>query len=266
MLAEIKNSISKMNSHSSTLSVVSCQLSVFLIIFICSLISPQPAYSFNIPEKFEYDLTWTGIKAGTSTLEITNAGNGIKIISTSKSVKWVSVFYDVDDRVESTLVKNPDILFVGQPVKYRIKLQEGKHRRDKEFIFNHTTGKAVYIDYLANEKQEFAVPFFVFDPLSSFYYIRTLKLEVGHSVYVTVFDSKKTRNVEVQVLRKEKVALPTGTVDTIVIKPLMKSEGIFYKKGNIHIWLTDDEKRIPVKLQTKVAVGSVTATLTGGRY
>jgi len=121
MLAEIKNSISKMNSHSSTLSVVSCQLSVFLIIFICSLISPQPAYSFNIPEKFEYDLTWTGIKAGTSTLEITNAGNGIKIISTSKSVKWVSVFYDVDDRVESTLVKNQDILFVGQPVKYRIK-------------------------------------------------------------------------------------------------------------------------------------------------
>ncbi|MDP3111052.1 MAG: DUF3108 domain-containing protein [Thermodesulfovibrionales bacterium] len=239
---------------------------IFLIFVLGIFLSPSISFSFNIPEKFEYDLTWAGIKAGTSTLEITNAGNSIKIISTSKSVKWVSVFYDVDDRVESTLVKNPDILFVGQPVKYRIKLQEGRQRRDKEVIFKHPAGKAVYTDYLANEKQEFPVPFFVFDPLSSFYYIRTLQLEVGHSVYVTVFDSKKTWNVEIQVLRKEKVALPTGTVDTIVIKPLMKSEGIFYKKGNIHIWLTDDEKRIPVKLQTKVAVGSVTATLVGGRY
>ncbi|MFA4829449.1 MAG: DUF3108 domain-containing protein [Thermodesulfovibrionales bacterium] len=239
---------------------------IFLIFVLGIFLIPSISFSFNIPEKFEYDLTWAGIKAGTSTLEITNAGNSIKIISTAKSVKWVSVFYDVDDRVESTLVKNPDMLFVGQPVKYRIKLQEGRQRRDKEVIFNRNTGKAVYIDYLAKEKQEFAVPFFIFDPLSSFYYIRTLQLEVGHSVYVTVFDSKKTWNVEVQVLRKEKVALPAGTVDTIVVKPLMKSEGIFYKKGNIHIWLTDDEKRIPVKLQTKVAVGSVTATLVGGRY
>lgn len=266
MLTEIKISISKMKNHSSMLSAVSCQLSAFLIIFICSLISPQPAYSFNIPEKLEYDLTWTGIKAGTFALEITNSGSGIKIISTAKSVKWVSVFYDVDDRVESTLVKNQDILFVGQPVKYRIKLKEGRHRRDKEVIFKHPAGKAVYTDYLSNEKQEFAVPFFVFDPLSSFYYVRTLKLEVGRPVYVTIFDSKKTWNVEVQVLRKEKVTLQTGTVDTIVVKPLMKSEGIFYRKGDIYIWLTDDEKRIPVKLRSKVALGSVTATLVGGRY
>ncbi|MDP2277331.1 MAG: DUF3108 domain-containing protein, partial [Nitrospirota bacterium] len=100
----------------------------------------------------------------------------------------------------------------------------------------------------------------------SFYYLRTLKLVVGEPVYVAMFDSKKVWNVEVQVLRKEKVTLPTGTVDTILIKPLMKSEGIFYKKGDIYIWLTDDEKRIPVKLQTKVAIGSINALLVGGRY
>lgn len=233
----------------------------FFFLMHISLVS-----AFTIPERLEYDLTWTGIKAGTSTLEITNTGNNIKIISTAKSVEWVSVFYDVDDRVESTLLKTPDMLFVGQPVRYRIKLKEGRHRRDKEVIFKHDAGKAIYIDHLTNEKEEFPVPFFIFDPLSSFYYIRTLQLEVGHPVYVTIFDSKKTWNVEVQVLRKEKVRLRTGTVDAIVVKPLIKSEGIFYKKGGILIWLTDDAKRIPVKLQTKVALGSVTATLVGGRY
>jgi len=45
-------------------------------------------------------------------------------------------------------------------------------------------------------------------------------------------------------------------VDTIVVKPLMKSEGIFNRKGDMFIWLTDDQKRTPVRMQTKVAVGS----------
>lgn len=222
--------------------------------------------AFTIPEKFEYELTWTGVKAGTSTLEMSDAGNNVKIISTAQSARWVSVFYIVDDRIESTITKNPSVPFIGQPVNYRIKIREGRHRRDKEVIFNQDAGKATYIDYLRDERQEYDMPPFVFDPLSSFYYVRTLKLEAGRSVYVTVFDSKKVWNVEVQVLRKEKVTLPSGTVDTIVIKPMMKSEGIFYKKGAIYIWLTDDEKRIPVKLKASVAVGSITAILVGGRY
>jgi len=112
----------------------------------------------------------------------------------------------------------------------------------------------------------FDVPDFVFDPISGFYYLRTLRLEVGKSVYVTVFDSKKVWNVEVQVLRREKITLPIGAFDTIVIKPLMKSEGIFYRKGDIIIWLTDDIKRIPVMVQTKVKIGSIVATLVGGSF
>lgn len=238
-----------------------------LLFTIFSFVIPQKhAFSFNIPEKLEYDLTWTGIKAGTATLEIIDAGNNIKIISTAQSAGWVSVFYTVDDRVESTLIKNPGHGFVGQPTKYRLKIREGRHRRDKEVIFNHPIGKATYINYLEEERLDFNVPANIFDPLSSFYYLRTLNLEVGRSVFIDVFDSKKVWDVEVKVLKKEKITISTGTVDTIVIKPLMKSEGIFYRKGDIYIWLTDDERRIPVRLKTKVAVGNITATLVQGNY
>jgi hypothetical protein len=240
---------------------------VILLVFIFTFL-PLPSYaaSSNVPEKFIYDLTWTGIKAGTASLELINNGDKIKIISTAQSAKWVSVFYTVDDRVESILIKTPSLPLTGQPANYRLKIREGRHRKDKEVIFNLSNSKAVYINHLENEKKEFDVPAFVFDPISSFYYLRTLRLVVGKSVYVTIFDSKKVWNVEVQVLRREKVTLPIGTFDTIVIKPLMKSEGIFYRKGDIYIWLTDDIKHIPVKLQTKVAVGNITATLIQGNY
>jgi Protein of unknown function (DUF3108) len=239
------------------------------IVFIMSQICfPPIAYSasFSMPEKFIYDLTWTGIKAGTASLELRNDGDRVKILSTAESAPWVSVFYTVEDKIESILSQSPSLKEQGQPIYYRLKIREGRHRKNKEVVFDRYNNKAKYTDYLSNEKREYDVPPHVYDPISSFYYVRSLKLLVGESVYVTIFDSKKVWNVEVQVLKKEKITLPAGTINTVVVKPLMKSEGIFYRKGEIFIWLTDDENHIPVKMQTKVAIGSITATLIKGLY
>lgn len=235
-----------------------------LIFFVT--FSSSKALSFNIPERLIYNLTWSGLKAGEATLEIKNDGDHLLIVSTARSAKWVSVFYMVDDRVESRLLKGNHNSPLGHSVNYRLKIREGRHRKNKEVVFDAANSKAIYIDYLNNEKKEMDVSFPIFDPLSSFYYLRGLNLEVGKPVYVTIYDSKKVWDVEVQVLRKERVEVPAGEFDTIVIKPLMKSEGIFYRKGDIYIWLTDDEKRIPVKLQTKVKIGSINANLSGGSY
>lgn len=238
-------------------------LTFFVFIFDFFIHTPV-ATPFNIPEKLIYDLTWTGIKAGEATLEISDKGNEMRIVSVAKSAKWVSVFYTVEDRVESIFLKSSDV--IGHTMKYLLNLREGKHRKNKEVIFDYKNLKAIYIDYIDKERKEFEIPPAIFDPLSSFYYVRTLNLEVGKSVYVTVFDSKKVWNVEVQVLRKEKIEVPAGTFNTIVVKPLLKSEGIFFRKGDVYIWLTDDERRIPVMLKSKIKIGSVNASLVGGSY
>ncbi len=235
-------------------------ISLFSILVLAFLMCPAVAMPFQMPEVLNYDLTWTGIKAGEASLEIRENADGIKITSTARSVKWVSVFYTVDDVVECKLQKN-GTGFTVLPVDYRLTLREGRYRKKKEVIFDHHNAKVTYIDYLEKERDEFRVPAEIRDPISSFYYVRTLDLQVGKSVYVTVFDSKNIWNVEVQVLRKETVEVPAGRFNTIVVKPLMKSEGIFSRKGDIYIWLTDDEKRIPVKLKSKVKIGSVNAEL-----
>jgi len=51
-----------------------------------------------------------------------------------------------------------------------------------------------------------------------------------------------------------------------VIKPLLKSAGIFARTGDMHIWLTDDERRMPVLMKSKVRIGSIVVTLVGGSY
>jgi hypothetical protein len=241
-------------------------LILIIAVFLLLPFSSVHASPFAVHEKFVYDLTWAGIKAGTASLELRNDGNRIKIVSTAHSADWISVFYTVDDRAESIVSQDPYRSSLGLPVSYRLKLREGKHRKDKEVIFDHDKNRAKYIDHLENEYKEIDVPPLVFDPISSFFYLRTLRLVVGEPVYITLFDSKKVYNVEVQVLRKERVTIPEGTFDTIVVKPLMKSEGIFYRKGEIFIWLTDDARHIPVKMQTKVKLGSITASLVGGTF
>ena len=93
-----------------------------------------------------------------------------------------------------------------------------------------------------------------------------MPLEVGKSVHVTMFDSKKVWDVEVRVLKKQRIKVPAGTFDTVKIQPMMESEGIFDSKGEIYIWITDDERRIPVKVKSEILIGSITAILTGGVY
>jgi hypothetical protein len=240
---------------------------VFVVACLCSVPAVQ---GFTVPEQLRYDLTWTGIKVGEATLEARDYGSYLQLISTASSAKWASFFFNVEDAVISTLKKetrqNPYGDFIGVPHSYRMHLREGKYRRDKEYLFNRNTNKVTHINHLKKEALDFPFEGAVYDPLSCFYYLRTLPLIVGKSVYITIFDNKKSYPVEVQVLKKETLKLSSGVFNTIVVKPLMKSEGIFNRKGDMTIWLTDNDMRIPVMLMTKVSMGSVKAVLTGGQY
>lgn len=237
---------------------------VFLTLLFLLTLTPA-AFSINIPEKLVYDVSWSGVVAGTATQEIRVEKDFLRIISTVRSADWISVFFPVEDKVESVLTKvqPPQI---GLPQNFRMKVREGKHRKDKEIIFEHGKGRARYIDHLNKENATVEIEKNTYDTYSSFYYVRTLPLEVGKSVFVSVLDNKRLWNIEVQVLKKERIKTVLGEVNTIMIYPLVKNEGMFERKGAIHIWLTDDERRIPVKMKTKVAIGSITATLTGGNY
>lgn len=229
---------------------------ICLLLFSTAIFLPSKVLAINVPEKLEYQILWNGIHAGSSSLSIYRENGMFKIVSNAKSSDMISLFYEVNDNAVS-VCQNDTFL----PVNYRLKVKEGSTKKDKEVQFGLKDQKALYIDHKKNERKECEIPERVFDPLASLYYLRTLPLEVGKSVFVKVFDSKRVWDVEVQVLKKERVETWLGTFNAILVKPLMKSEGIFNRKGDMYIWLSDDEKRIPVLLKTEVAVGSVKAVL-----
>jgi hypothetical protein len=233
-----------------------------LLLVLCPPLSADAGQ--KIPEKLVYNLSWTGIPVGIASQEIFDEGDTRRIISSARSNAWLSAFFPVDDRTETVLLKKG--LFPGEPRSYKMLFREGTHTRDREISFNIGGRVANFHDRKSGERAVVPIPEDTFDIYSSFYFVRHQPLVPGKSFYINVLDSKKLHRIEVRVLSRERVSVPAGVFDTVKVEPMVKPVGVFEGKRGAYIWLTDDERRIPVKAQTKVTVGSVTAVLTGGVY
>ena len=235
-----------------------------ILITLASAVSGWAA--FAVPERLVFDVSWSGIKAGTAVQEISQTGDVVTITSTAKSADWLSVFYKVDDHLESVMTRGENGQLFGVPRIYRENLSEGRTRFHKEVTFDHANRTSLIVNYLDKSRVNFAITPITYDSLSCFYFARLQNPEIGKSFYVDVFDGKRLHNTEVKVLRREVLETDVGTFKTIVIMPVLKTNGIFSKTGDLYIWLTDDERHIPVKMKSKVKIGSITAKLVGGSY
>lgn len=227
---------------------------------------PDTAAAFPIPERLEFEVSYTGIPAGRAVQEIRQVGSEIQIVSTAQSADWLKLFFPVNDRIESFLTPGTPSNYIGTPHFFRERIREGRTRRQKDVRFDRQKLEVTTKDLLKKTEKTGTISNKTYDTLSSFFYVRSIPLQVGRSCYIDVFDGKNLWNTEVQVLRREELVTPLGRFKTIVIKPIMKYEGIFARTGDIHIWLTDDDRRIPVQMKSKVVIGSITATAVGGSY
>ena len=86
---------------------------------------------------------------------------------------------------------------------------------------------------------------------------------MGKSFELAAVSGKKKYRLKVTCLRLETVEVPAGKFDCILVEPMLKEDGLFKAKGKLWIWLTRDIRQIPVKMQSKIPVGSIKAELTG---
>jgi len=84
------------------------------------------------------------------------------------------------------------------------------------------------------------------------YFVRTMDLEVGQTYELNRYFRPDRNPVIVKVLRKEKVKVPAGTYNTIVIQPIIKSKGIFSEGGQAQIFLSDDKDRVMVQMRVRL--------------
>lgn len=218
---------------------------------------------FREGERLVFDVSWLGMIGGEGILRVrdTIMSKGvpayiIEVIGRSTGV--VGDLYPIEDHTYSYF----DIA-ARRTQKVEIKIREGSYRKHKVIDFDQKNHKATYkVD--EDPPEVFDIEPDCQDAFSVLYAFRALprdRMKIGESVYFPLFDDKKKYSLEIKVLRKERIELPMGMVDTIVVEPLLKSEGVFRRKGKMNIWFTDDKHLTPVMMRSKIFIGSIYATL-----
>lgn len=214
--------------------------------------------AFTVGEKLTFNVKYGFVTAGVAVMEIPKikriAGREVyHVVFKVNSLPSFDPFYKVRDRYETYI--DVKALF---PWRFEQHVREGGFSMDFAAFFDHRKGIA------KTSKGSYEIPPNVNDIVSTFYYARTLdysNLEVGDRFKLHNFYKKKVYPLDVIYKGKETVEVEAGTFDCIMVEPVIVEGGLFKTEGRIIIWLTDDELKIPVKVKTKILIGSIDAEL-----
>jgi hypothetical protein len=215
--------------------------------------------AFTVGEKLTFDIKYGFVTAGVAVMEIPKikkiAGREVYHITFKvNSIPSFDSFYKVRDRYETYL----DVKSIF-PWRFEQHVREGGFSMDFAAFFDHRRGVA------KTSKGSYEIPENINDIISAFYYARTLdysKLNVGDKFELHNFYKEKVYPLAIVYKGKETIEVGAGTFDCIMVEPIIVEGGLFKTEGKIIIWLTDDELKIPVKVKTKILIGSIDAELT----
>ena len=215
--------------------------------------------AFADGEKLVFDVKYGFVTAGIGTMEIPkikkiSGRDSYYVLFTVNTVPSFDWMFKVRDRYETYIDK--EALF---PWRFEQHIREGKYSRDFSAFFDQRKGKA------KTSEGEYTIPKNVNDILSAFYVVRTMdfsKMKVNDKVNLQNFYKDKVYDLDVRYLGKETVEVPAGKFECIVVEPLVKEGGLFKSEGSIIIYMTNDEAKMPVRVKTKVIIGSINADLT----
>jgi hypothetical protein len=223
----------------------------------------EQVFPFYPGEKLTFQLRWGFIPAGEAVLEVfpleTVLGvESFHFVMTARTYPLIDLFYEVRDRVDAYTDKN-----MTHSILYRKKQREGKTRRDVLLTFNWEKQEAQYSNFGKTKKPISILPG-SFDPLSVFYAFRLHNLEENPEIEVPVTDGKKAVIGKASVIKREKIKIGMGTYDTYLVEPELKHIGGVFEKSKdakLKVWVTADDRQMPVLIKSKVVIGSVIAEL-----
>lgn len=235
---------------------------VALLLLVGAAHTTARGYTSDMPfepgEKLSYVLRWENVPAGTASLEvmpltIINGEAAYHFVMTVQSNRFIDLFYKVRDRLDAYAD-----LDMTRSLHFTKKQHEGNHQRDEIVRFDWAASEAHYSNF-GEKKPPISLQEGSFDPLSAFYFTRTTPLTPGEEIQRPVTDGKKNVIGRLTIRERETITLQDGrSFDTYRVEPEMRHIGGVFKESDdarIELWLTADERRIPVRIRSKVVIG-----------
>ncbi|MBO6517085.1 MAG: DUF3108 domain-containing protein [Bacteroidia bacterium] len=219
----------------------------------------QNNQAFTFGEKLEYRVHYGWINAARITMKVDDTATIVndrptyRIVAKGKTNKSFDWMYTVRDHFE-TYVDS-----VGMaPLKYFKTVREDNYR-DKDLVYyNHETKK------LRGLKKDMDMPQYVQDVVSGTYYARTIDFSdayVGKTYPLDIYLDQKIYNLKFKYLGKETIKSDFGKVKCIKLRPQLVVDRVFKDEDDMTVWVSDDDNRIPIRIQTDIWIGALKVDL-----
>ena len=222
-------------------------------------VEPRGALPFRVGEELVYKVRFGKLPAGTARMRV----EGIEevhghptfhvVMTVDGGVKWV---FEVHDRYESWI----DTLTLASR-RHVQDIHDGPYRRHSRYeIFPE--------DRKYRENSDTTLRASVDAPLddgSFIYFMRTVRVPVGQTREFQQYFKPDRNPVVIRALRRDTVEVPSGRYPTVVVRPTIRANGIFAEDGQAELWISDDAKRMLVKMESRFAGFTLSLTLTSVR-
>lgn len=237
-------------------------ISILFLIFIFSTV----LHAFQSGEKLTFVVSYGGVNAAEATLEVNDIMYkheipAYRITSNAKTYPFFDTFFKVRDAIESVWDKERQV-----SLQFTKNLNEGKYRQYRVSNYDPDTKTCLYRrwQYKQNrfKDKEITILDRTQDIFSAFYLTRMQDLKVGKDIYIRCCTDGINYTTRVIVHRIETVNTIFGQKECLVIEPKLAGEAIFKQTGQIFIWVTNDQYKVPVLLESKISFGKFKAKLS----
>ena len=205
-----------------------------------------------------YRVSWLGMHCGDMTLE-SAAVDGkpamVQMVMTVRSTELFDKIYRVRSRIESVYNRQ-----LGSTRRYHEKTTEKDGSKEDLWLVDARNGRA---RRTRNGKVEhFEIPTDgVHDPLAMLYRFRALAREAGDEAAVTVMTTRGAIEARATAERWERFDSPSGKVDALKVVQERVEDEEFGRGGGMTMWLSDDEARVPYRIEFDLPFGRLVAEL-----
>ncbi len=222
----------------------------FIFISILSISFGQD-FPFKVGEKLVYNVKFNIIPSGVASLEVLSRdsinGNGVYHARfTAKTNLTFDPLFKIRDQIDIWM--DEQTLYTHQLIKT---IREGKYRKKISTTIYYQDSLAVI------NSDSIKIHDVVRDPYSLFYYLRSIPLEIGEVLEFKTFENKNTTLFKLSVTGTENISTKAGTFSCIIVRPYRKGKTLLKNKGDMQIWFSNDERRLPVQIQIKMKFGSM---------
>jgi hypothetical protein len=226
-------------------------------------IKVEPPFSGG--EELTYKLGWGIFRVADSTLSVQPDSYGgepaLKITLETQTNAFADAFYRV--RNTSTSWVSAD---VSHAFEFSAVQEESKENRDTVATFDAEKLTGRYVDNLdGSEREPVKIEPGTFDPLGIVYYVRCLDFKVGDEILIPSSNGKEFFYTIVHVVKKVNRKFALGKREAFLLEPDIKDVGGVFKRsegGRMRFYFSADEEKLPLRMESEVAVGSFWAELT----